>query len=89
MCYIRITHLSKVVSLIIAWIDCRYFKQRSLADLDESELNRLRMQACERMAKLMIDSITNDDAYLFTDVLLRRYFQCHLNPVNHVDTLSY
>ena len=51
---------------------CRYFRQRSLTDLDESELHRLRMQGCERMAKLMIDSITSNDAYLFTDVLLRR-----------------
>jgi hypothetical protein len=53
-------------------VDCRYFRQRSLTDLDESELHRLRMQGCERMAKLMIDSITSNDAYLFTDVLLRR-----------------
>jgi len=57
---------------LLTCVDGRYFRERSLTDLDESELNRLRMQGCERMAKLMIDSITNDDAYLFTDVLLRR-----------------
>ena len=51
--------------------DCRYFKRRSLIDLADSELHRLRFQACERIAKLMIDSV-HDDSYLFTDVLLRR-----------------
>lgn len=50
----------------------RYFKQRSLIELAESELFRLRMQACERIAKLMIDSV-QDDEYLFTQVLLKRY----------------
>ena len=50
---------------------CRYFKQRSLIELADSELFRLRMQACERIAKLMIDSV-QDDEYLFTQVLLKR-----------------
>jgi hypothetical protein len=44
----------------------------SLTDLADSELYRLRVQACERMAKLMIDDV-KDTAYLFTDVLLKRY----------------
>jgi hypothetical protein len=44
----------------------------SLIDLADSELHQLRLQACERIAKLMIDSV-KDDAYLFTDVLLKRH----------------
>jgi hypothetical protein len=52
--------------------DHRYFKRRSLMELAESELHRLRFAACERIAKLMIDSV-QDDAYLFTDMLLKRY----------------
>lgn len=52
--------------------DHRYFKRRSLMELAESELHRLRFAACERIAKLMIDSV-HDDAYLFTDMLLKRY----------------
>jgi hypothetical protein len=51
--------------------DGRYFKQRSFIELAESELFRLRMQTCERIAKLMIDAVKDDD-YLFTQVLLKR-----------------
>ena len=42
-----------------------------MIELAESELFHLRMQACERIAKLMIDSV-KDDEYLFTQVLLKR-----------------
>lgn len=40
-------------------------------DLANTELHRLRMQTCERIAKLMINGI-KDDTFLFTQVLLQK-----------------
>jgi hypothetical protein len=57
---------------IVFFVNRRYFRQQSFIELAESELHRLRIAACERIAKLMIDSV-KDDNYLFTDVLLKRY----------------
>jgi hypothetical protein len=64
-------HVASIQPFTCGLID-RFFKQMSLTDLADSELHRLRMQTCERMAKLMIDDM-KEDAYLFTDVLLKRY----------------
>jgi len=43
----------------------------SFKDLTDSELHALRAVACDRIAKLIIDSIS-DDHYLYTDILLKR-----------------
>jgi hypothetical protein len=50
----------------------RYFKRKGLMELADADLHHLRVTTCDRMAKLIIDSI-DDDRYLFTDILLKRY----------------
>ena len=50
---------------------CRYFKRKSYRELADVDLHDLRVTTCDRMAKLIIDSV-DDDKYLFTDILLKR-----------------
>jgi hypothetical protein len=54
-------------------IDDRYFRRKSWNELADADLYALRVTTCDRMAKLIIDSV-NDDHYLFTDLLLKRSF---------------
>jgi hypothetical protein len=49
----------------------RYFRQKSYRELADADLYGLRVTTCDRMAKLIIDSVDNDK-YLFTDILLKR-----------------
>lgn len=49
----------------------RYFKRKSYSELADADLHELRITTCDRMAKLIIDSV-DDDKYLFTDMLLKR-----------------
>jgi hypothetical protein len=49
----------------------RYFRRKSRRELADADLHALRVTTCDRMAKLIIDSI-DDDHYLFTDLLLKR-----------------
>jgi hypothetical protein len=53
-------------------IDSRYFRRKALQELADADLYALRVATCDRMAKLIIDSV-DDDRYLFTDILLKRY----------------
>src|SRR5271167_1788556 len=50
----------------------RYFRRKSWIELTDADLHKLRVTACDRMAKLIIDSV-KDDRYLFTDLLLKRF----------------
>ena len=71
MYYIRFDGVSKVFGFV-CWADCRYFRRKSWRELADADLYALRVTTCDRMAKLIIDSI-DDDHYLFTDLLLKRY----------------
>jgi len=53
--------------------DERYFRRKSWMELADADLYALRVTTCDRMAKLIIDSV-KDDRYLFTDILLKRYY---------------
>jgi hypothetical protein len=53
-------------------IGFRYFKRKSFKELADAELYDLRVVTCDRMAKLIIDSI-DDEHYLYTDILLKRF----------------
>jgi hypothetical protein len=50
----------------------RYFRRKSWRELADADLHALRVTTCDRIAKLIIDSV-NDDRYLFTDLLLKRF----------------
>jgi len=54
----------------------RYFRQKSYRELADADLHGLRVTTCDRMAKLIIDSVDNDK-YLFTDILLKRLGYCY------------
>jgi hypothetical protein len=43
-----------------------------MVELADADLYSLRMVTCDRMAKLIIDSV-EDDKFLFTDILLKRF----------------
>ena len=70
MYHIRPDGMSKVRPHRIK-ADGRYFKRKSRWELADADLYALRVTTCDRMAKLIIDSI-DDDRYLFTDLLLKR-----------------
>lgn len=63
--------MSKVCPLVGKKVNGRYFRRKSWRELADADLYALRVTTCDRMAKLIIDSI-EDDRYLFTDLLLKR-----------------
>lgn len=73
----------KLVSFSLSWhvesfagvvfqLIVRYFRRKSSRELADADLYDLRVTTCDRMAKLIIDSV-DDDHYLFTDILLKRF----------------
>ena len=72
MYYIRFDGMSEVCRFVGREVNGRYFRRKSWSELADADLYALRVTTCDRMAKLIIDSI-EDDRYLFTDLLLKRY----------------
>ena len=75
MYYICFDGLPKVNSRVahqVVATDDRYFRRKSWMELADADLYVLRVATCDRLAKLIIDSV-HDDHYLFTDLLLKRF----------------
>jgi hypothetical protein len=75
MYHLRADGMSEVPPSTFWWerADDRYFRRKSWNELADADLYALRVTTCDRIAKLIIDSV-NDDHYLFTDLLLKRSF---------------
>jgi len=78
-------HENRACVIYCLLVCLQWFRWQSLKELYDAELGQLRAVACQMLAKRIIES-TDDQEYLFQDVLVKRF--SHLQNGHKTDSMS-